>query len=493
MPENYLTDNLLIDTANKTGEVALGALQIAGKGVEAIDKATSLRTLGGPLTKYLPKHEILDTSYHDVRSAAVGKVREINPTAGFVADILAPNVIDLAFGAGKITKGLKGIKHGIKLTPSLLKMARNNVDNLLSPKLVTAGGPALPSKLAISTAEQFTKANPLMIKSTKGFGKEVATSGKVRRLANKVETSQVDELVQPDFSKPHRNIKQHTSKHTSVEDYENAWNAWPDKTKTGRDKFYKTHGVYLTEDGLKLKPNPTKDKNLFGPGMSTRLDAEAVTRKQRGSILTYLSGEKAVPLEKIRYKDASGTLITPHHRTSHGELAPWVDFIRSKLNSKDPRIQAEGKEMLEIGRKIFQKNNIKVGDTLANYEGYSRKAHLGKGSIHANLTEDVITGPSSQSAFNFTKGKNILSQGILHKGKRIPTKEYIQMLPWRKGVKNSEFGENTFWSTLVDYIQTSNVPRRKARTRVLKAHGPQGTNWSAKELNRLRKLKLDRQ
>ena len=61
------------------------------------------------------------------------------------------------------------------------------------------------------------------------------------------------------------------------------------------------------------------------------------------------------------------------------------------------------------------------------------------------------------------------------------------MLPWREGVKNSEFGENTFWSTLVDYIQTSNVPRKKARIRVLKTHGPQGTNWSAKELNRLRK------
>jgi|7_EtaG_2_1085326.scaffolds.fasta_scaffold15861_3 hypothetical protein len=190
MPENYLTDNLLIDTANQSAEalvnVGLEGLKIADKSVRAIDNAVSLRSLGGVFTKHLPEHKVLDTSYGDIRSAGVEKVREWNKTAGFVADVVAPNVVDLAFGAGKITKGLKGIKHGIRLTPSLLKMARNNVDNLLSPKLVTAGGPALPSRLAISTAEQFTKANPLMIKGTKEVATEIAKSGEARRLAASV-------------------------------------------------------------------------------------------------------------------------------------------------------------------------------------------------------------------------------------------------------------------------------------------------------------------
>ena len=171
MPENLLTDNLLIDTANKSAEVVkdvtLGGLKIADTGIKAIDNAVSLRSLGGVLTKHLPEHKILDTSYGDIRSAGVEKVREWNPVAGVAADILAPNVVDLAFGAGKIVKGAKAIKHGISLTPDVLKIVRNSVDDLISPKLVTAGGPALPSRLAISTAEQFTKANPLMIKGTK--------------------------------------------------------------------------------------------------------------------------------------------------------------------------------------------------------------------------------------------------------------------------------------------------------------------------------------
>ena len=194
-----LTDNLLIDTANQSAEalvnVGLEGLKIADKGVRAIDNAVSLRSLGGTFTKHLPKHKILDTSYGDIRSAGVEKVREWNKTAGFVADVAAPNVVDLAFGAGKITKGLKGIKHGISLTPDLLKMARNNVDNLLSPKLVTAGGPGIPSRLAISTAEQFTKANPLMIKGTEGLVTKAATSGKARRLSISQIPSESDDLI----------------------------------------------------------------------------------------------------------------------------------------------------------------------------------------------------------------------------------------------------------------------------------------------------------
>ena len=139
MPENYLTDNLLIDTANQSAEalvnVGLEGLKIADKGVRAIDNAVSLRSLGGVLTKHLPEHKILDTSYGDIRSAGVEKVREWNPAVGVAADILAPNAVDIVGGAGYIRKGFKGIKHGIKLTPSLLKMARNNVDNLLNNSL----------------------------------------------------------------------------------------------------------------------------------------------------------------------------------------------------------------------------------------------------------------------------------------------------------------------------------------------------------------------
>ena len=98
MPENYLTDNLLIDTANQSAEalvnVGLEGLKIADKGVRAIDNAVSLRSLGGVLTKHLPEHKVLDTSYGDIRSAGVEKVREWNKTAGFVADVVAPNVVE---------------------------------------------------------------------------------------------------------------------------------------------------------------------------------------------------------------------------------------------------------------------------------------------------------------------------------------------------------------------------------------------------------------
>ena len=191
MPENYLTDNLLIDTANQSAEVvkdvAWQGLKIADKSVRAIDNAVSLRSLGGVLTKHLPEHKVLDTSYGDIRSAGVEKARELHPAAGFAADILAPNVVDLAFGAGKITKGLKGIKHGISLTPDILKIARNNIDDLISPKVVaTAGGPPMSLRMARNTAEQFTKANPLMIKGTKEVATDIAKSGEARRLAAKI-------------------------------------------------------------------------------------------------------------------------------------------------------------------------------------------------------------------------------------------------------------------------------------------------------------------
>ena len=170
MPENYLTGDLLIDTANQSAEalvnVGLEGLKIADKGIRAIDNAVSLRSLGGTFTKHLPKHQILDTSFGDVRSAAVQKAEEFHPAAGFAAEVALPNVVDLAGGAGYIRKGVKGLKGVVKLTPDILKIARRSADDLLSPRLVTAGGPAMPSRLAINTAKQFTKANPLMIKGT---------------------------------------------------------------------------------------------------------------------------------------------------------------------------------------------------------------------------------------------------------------------------------------------------------------------------------------
>ena len=227
MPENLLTDNLLIDTANQSAEVvkdvAWQGLKIADTGIKAIDNAVSLRSLGGVLTKHLPEHKVLDTSYGDIRSAAVKNAEEVHPAAGLAADIIAPNVVDLAFGAGKIVKGAKAIKHGISLTPDVLKIVRNSVDDLISPKFVTAGGPALPSKLAISTAEQFTKANPLMIKGTEGLVKKTATSGKVRRTAVKIDKNRAtgfdvtDEYYRRNLKGDDLELYEQTSKYGAAE------------------------------------------------------------------------------------------------------------------------------------------------------------------------------------------------------------------------------------------------------------------------------------
>tara|TARA_R100001530_G_scaffold62536_1_gene45050 strand:+ start:528 stop:2189 length:1662 start_codon:yes stop_codon:yes gene_type:complete len=223
-----LTDNLLIDTANQSAEalvhVGLEGLKIADKGVRAIDNAVSLRSLGGTFTKHLPKHKILDTSYGDIRSAGVEKVREWNKTAGFVADVVAPNVVDLAFGAGKITKGLKGIKHGISLTPDILKIARNNIDDLISPKVVaTAGGSPMSLRMARNTAEQFGTANPLMIKGTKEVATEIATDSKVRRAAVKVDKNRdtgfdvTDEYYRRNLKGDDLELYEQTSKYGAAE------------------------------------------------------------------------------------------------------------------------------------------------------------------------------------------------------------------------------------------------------------------------------------
>jgi len=481
-----LTDNLLIDTANQSAEalvnVGIEGLKIADKGVRAIDNAVSLRSLGGVLTKHLPEHKVLDTSFGDVRSAAVQKAEEFHPAAGFAAEVALPNVVDVVGGAGYIRKGFKAVKHGISLTPDILKIVRRSADDLLSPKLVTAGGPAMPSRLAISTAEQFGKANPLMIQGTKQVATKIATSGKARRLAIKASE---DKPFYPEL-KPHRSYKT-TSKLETVEDYKQAWKDWPDKSEAGRDKFYKEKGHWITEENFKLKPSPVKQTpdekaagiKRFGEELSDRSDYGVWTRKQRGDILTYMSGEVPVSTKTASYKDPiTGHNIIPHHRTSHGELAPWVDVIINKLNSPNPKIKAEGKQMMEIGKAVFNKAKIKVGDTYKNYEGYFHEAHLGPGSIHDRLTQHKITGPSSRSAFDFTKGQNPLSKGILHKGKRIPTKDYIRMLPWKPAGNTGEFGDNTFWTTLVDYIQFSNMPRQTARKGVLSEFGRQGKNWA---------------
>jgi len=311
--------------------------------------------------------------------------------------------------------------------------------------------------------------------------------------------------------KPHRSFKT-TSKLKTLDDYKDTWRNWPDKTKVGRDKFYKKHGMWITDEGFKMKPDALrqspadKAENIkrFGNEMNIRSDKGVWTRKQRGDILTYMSGETPVSTKAASYKDpVTGANIIPHHRTSHGELAPWTDVIIDKLNSADPLIKAEGKEMLEIGKDIFKKFNIKVGDTLKNYEGYFHEAHLGPNSIHDLLTQHKITGPSSRSAFDFTKGQNALSKGIKVGDKTIPTTEYIRNLPWkreqvfkyRKNIiaegkgsgKYIKGGEpiteaNTFWNTLIEYIQTSNQPRQVAREEVLETFGKQGKNWAKGEI-----------
>ena len=303
---------------------------------------------------------------------------------------------------------------------------------------------------------------------------------------NALKISPTDKAFYPQL-KPHRSYKT-TSKLKTVEDYKQAWRDWPDKTETGRDAFYKKEGHWITEENFKLKPTLARQTpaekaagiKRFGKEISDRSDYGVWTRKQRGDVLTYMSDEVPISTKKAGYTDpVTGHKIVPHHRTSHGELAPWVDVIINKLNSPNPKIKAEGKHMMEIGKDVFKKNKIKVGDTLKNYEGYFDEAHLGPGSIHDLLKQHKITGPSSRSAFDFTQGKNIISKGVMHKGKHIPTKDYIRMLPWKPASNIGEFGQNTFWSTLVDYIQFSNMPRQTARKGVISKFGRQGKNWAA--------------
>jgi len=385
----------------------------------------------------------------------------------------------------------------------------------IAETVLTAGGPAAlkGGKTLISKSDDIarllSKTDDLAF-ATNG----VLSQGVNARLTNQPLVSNVFASTSvPNYPalKPHRSFKT-TSKLKTLDEYKDTWRNWPDKTKVGRDKFYKKHGMWITDEGFKMKPDALrqspadKAENIkrFGNEMNIRSDKGVWTRKQRGDILTYMSGETPVSTKAASYKDpVTGANIIPHHRTSHGELAPWTDVIIDKLNSADPLIKAEGKEMLEIGKDIFKKFDIKVGDTLKNYEGYFHEAHLGPNSIHDLLTQHKITGPSSRSAFDFTKGQNALSKGIKVGDKTIPTTEYIRNLPWkreqvfkyRKNIiaegkgsgKYIKGGEpiteaNTFWNTLIEYIQTSNQPRQVAREEVLETFGKQGKNWAKGEI-----------
>mgnify|MGYP003118663483 CR=1 FL=1 len=299
-----LTDNLLIDTANQSAEVvkdvAWQGLKIADKSVRAIDNAVSLRSLGGVFTKHLPEHKVLDTSYGDIRSAGVEKARELHPAAGFAADILAPNVVDLAFGAGKITKGLKGIKHGISLTPDILKIARNNIDDLISPKVVaTAGGPPMSLRIARNTAEQFGTANPLMIKGTKEVATDVAKSGEARRLAAKIsDTTKTQKPVRTvDFSK----VPQSQRRDAIANYFDEFYTKGMSDVEKYNYKEAASFGGQATEKGQKfVKSIAGTQRNILGGashhfGLDLGLAGQTLNRSDSDEILKILNSVDVYP------------------------------------------------------------------------------------------------------------------------------------------------------------------------------------------------------
>ena len=466
--------NLMIGAATKVQEMAQDqegivddALRLVGGGIKNVQAAAAdqegwgddaLRLMGGGVKNTLKVLGIAGEAGGWLGGKAAGALG-VDPRIGGAAG----NILGDVIGGGIAAKGLKIAKYTKALR------ALDPIERGAYATTAYGGGHVGAARLA-------KRSESLKIAATQ-VGKE--TLQEVKDVGKKIKS------FYPEL-KPHRDYKT-TSKLKTVEDYKQAWKDWPDKTEAGRNKFYKEKGHWITEENFKLKPSPVKQTpeekaagiKRFGEELSDRSDYGVWTRKQRGDILTYMSDEVPVSTKKASYKDPiTGHNIIPHHRTSHGELAPWVDVIINKLNSPNPKIKAEGKQMMEIGKDVFKKAKIKVGDTYKNYEGYFHEAHLGPGSIHDRLTQHKITGPSSRSAFDFTKGKNPLSKGIMHKGKRIPTKDYIRMLPWKPAGNIGEFGDNTFWTTLVDYIQFSNMPRQTARKGVLSKFGRQGKNWA---------------
>lgn len=387
-----LTGNLLIDTAEQSVNVGLKGLQIADKGVRAVDNAVNLGNALSIITglpkEHLPQNKWTQTSYGDIRSAGVEKVREWNPVAGVAADVLAPNVVDLAFGAGKITKGLKGIKHGIKLTPDILKIARNNIDDLISPKVVaTAGGPQMSLRIARNTAEQFGKANPLMIKGTKEVATDIATSGQLRRASNTLPQTR------PELREQAKKL--HVEEGMDIKDVR--------KSILGDEQFWTDLAT-----GEKYAIHSAKGKGITLVGQSSR--------GQRGAKRTLMTEQQSLATgEQVFAKYNSKGNIVDLLIKEGDEIHHWNSLIDKAPAYKGLNTQ-QAKELTSMAREA----GWFLGDHKNNLIKMTRGDHK---AIHAWMRQNSIEGAKASKIMEkMYEGKSVKERFKIFRG----FMEYVQ-------------------------------------------------------------------
>ena len=257
------------NTSTQAGNLLIQGINKYSQGVEAIDKSVSIGNALGILTglpqEQLPQNRLTNTSYHDIRSGAVNRIRQLNPTAGLVADIVAPNVADLAFGAGKIGKAGRGIKQLVKRGPDALRILRNAASDAIDPRsLAVAGGPGVPMRIGSQAAQELaTSPGSLFIKGGGGVS-DVAKSGKARRLVSTAVNEQVP--LDPDLARRHvakrfggdpknqQFMNDLAQMHKDVR-------RWVDGKGNGRLAGYPGQRTIIAPDGKKYR---VRDSNLQG-------------------------------------------------------------------------------------------------------------------------------------------------------------------------------------------------------------------------------------
>jgi hypothetical protein len=313
-------------------------------------------------------------------------------------------------------------------------------------------------------------------------------------------------IPRPDLTKPFR-----TEPHTatlSESEYKQAWFNYPNHSKEGWNEFQKEHGIFITDTNARFKLKPRGRD--FGPILDVSADKPLHIRKMRKELATYIFGGTPLNLDQAKKlaKDQTGIdKYEPHHRTSFGELSPWIDVIAEKLLSPKGSAQyKDGFALMELMKDVMRKQPYFAGDVKENYSLYLHEGHVGPKGIHPRtgwkIDKDTgeqigygITGPSSKPSFDFSK----ISKGV----GGIPTKEYLKSLPQtreetltyvkkiiekgkvkKKYIKGGELTMegNTFINTLVEWLKYSDIVKDVAHEE-LKQASPEtiGPNWAKGE------------
>ena len=198
-------------------DAAMKVLNWIGERTEDIDQAISVRNIleqniiGRSLKQHLPE-EVLDYSYHDLRKHTAGGAGNIawgatkvlggtdeqantaSDATEFVADIALPQGVDLAFGAGKLTKAAKtAATIGSDVLRAGQKLVQKASD-VLDPKLAIAGADGLVTKL--DDVAYLGKENPLLIEKSTNLGADLAQSTPLAaRVSQKLEIGAKSDLV----------------------------------------------------------------------------------------------------------------------------------------------------------------------------------------------------------------------------------------------------------------------------------------------------------